>query len=191
MKHKAKKTDNSNMAAKLALRKMLLDELDEDLRVIDCCAATGQLWRQLKKQYIIKKYVAFDIKPQMPGSIKMDSRDALRWMDTTPYNVIDIDTYGEPWAHLMAITSRIEHDTAVFLTHGHVPSTGAVTLSNVSKQLSGIPLEWDIPRNRNLPPFVASYCLTRCCEHCTILTSKVKYSPNVDYYGLILTKKGC
>ena len=62
------------------------------------------------------EYVGLDMKPER-GRLKIDSRRFLNnpgWS----FDIIDIDTYGLPWAHYLAALKRSPKSFTVFLTVG-------------------------------------------------------------------------
>lgn len=114
----ATKTDNTNLAAKLALRRHFLDRYHSSgpIRVMDCCSGDGIIWRQLRQEYKLDSYWAVDVKPRK-GRLQLHSERILAqpgWQE----NVIDVDSYGEPWKHWRAMLPNISQPTTVFLTVG-------------------------------------------------------------------------
>jgi hypothetical protein len=136
-------TDNDNLEAKLSLRSHFLESYHSDglARVFDCCQASGRIWRTLQNRHRIARYWGVDLKHK-PGRLRVDSQRILQqpgWND----NVIDIDTYGEPWAHWMAVLSNAAESTTVFLTIGR--SNGLAATSNLVKQILGIKFSQNVP----------------------------------------------
>jgi hypothetical protein len=113
----AKKTDNHNLPAKLALRRHFLRTFhsDGDIRVLDCCQASGKIWGELRKEFYCR-YWGVDVKPK-PGRLKIDSVRILEQCGLEQ-NVIDIDTYGSPWKHWFALLRNTREPLTVFLTIG-------------------------------------------------------------------------
>lgn len=184
-----KQTENSNLPLKLLIRKKIINEAKFDqLHIIDCCTAKEMIWENLKKHYDISSYLPFDIKPQLPGTIKMDSKEALRQMSLSDYNVIDIDTFGEPWEHFYEIINKINQKTAVFLTYGRV-KVGGGNISNFAKKIIGIPLDWKIPITDEIVEIFISILFTTISEYVTIEKVYKVTLPRVSYYGIILNKK--
>lgn len=120
----SKKTDNHNLAAKLALRRQLLHKYHagESLQVLDCCQATGRIWSELRPEFRMGSYWGVDLKPKK-GRLKIDS---VRILDQPGWtqNVIDIDAYGSPWKHYFALLRHCAHSVTVFLTIGLVKIGG-------------------------------------------------------------------
>ena len=116
-----KKTDNHNPASKLALRHYFLAKYHRppaELHVIDCCQGSGRLWAELERDFPPTSYFGVDLKPQK-GRLKIDS---VRILDQPGWtaNVIDIDTYGSPWKHWLALLRNCAQPATVFLTIGLV-----------------------------------------------------------------------
>src|ERR1700680_1081694 len=118
-----KKTDNHNLPAKLALRRHFLRTFhgDGDIRVLDCCQASGKIWGALRQEFPCR-YWGVDLKAK-PGRLKIDSVRILE-QPGLEQNVIDIDTYGSPWKHWFALLRNAQFDLTVFLTIGLVKIGG-------------------------------------------------------------------
>ena len=93
------KTDNSYLADKVGLRVEHLPRKGE-IRVLDCYAGTGRIWRAVKRRTGRDiKVLAMDKRPigyHLPG-------DNLAWMSSinlSIFNVIDLDAYGVPYEQL-------------------------------------------------------------------------------------------
>ena len=114
----AGKTDNHNLAAKLALRRTMLRDFKPDgpLSVCDCFSGGEILWTRLRAEFAIAEYLALDVKPKR-GRLKLDS---LRYLQNQKWrhNVIDLDAYGSPWAHWLEVVKR-KIPCLVFLTVGN------------------------------------------------------------------------
>jgi len=148
-----RKQDNSSLGAKLELRRMLLDEAGGPVRVLDCYAGRRAIWDRLRQEYEVSAYLALDQKRLGGTTIKIDN---LRWLTTAPlpFDVIDLDAYGEPWGQYEAIITRRDLPPAVtvFLTVGQ----GMGTLGQISKaalRLAGIPEDWNRQVPRESPRF--------------------------------------
>lgn len=112
------KTDNSNLQAKLDLRRHFLRKyhVDDRARVMDCCQGDGLIWKCLRSEFPVASYWGLDIKPRK-GRLKMASERVLAQPGWTQ-NVIDIDTYGSPWRHWEALLPNVTQPVTVFLTIG-------------------------------------------------------------------------
>ena len=119
-----KKTDNHNPAAKLALRRHFLRKYhaDEPIHVLDCFQAQGRLWSKLQQEFKVDSYWGVDIVPKK-GRLAIDSARILDQPGWTQ-NVIDLDAYGSPWKHWLALLRHGGHDLTVFLTIGMVKIGG-------------------------------------------------------------------
>lgn len=135
---KQKKTDNHSFGPKLELRKYFLRKYHtpETTHVLDCCQATGQLWKMLAKEHPLTSYWGVDIKPKK-GRIKIDSVKILA-QKGWPQNVVDIDTYGTPWKHWVSLLATISRPTTVFLTIGLIRMGGGGTMDTASKKILGV-----------------------------------------------------
>jgi len=129
----------------------MLDRLSSrsELRVLDCCAGERVIWERLRKEYPVKSYLGLDIKPRRSGVVRIDSARWLRQVDWHA-NVIDVDTYGDPWRHWLAILEKAREPVAVFLTAG----CGWGGLSEHQDELyksAGLRPEWHDRIQRNSP----------------------------------------
>jgi len=111
------KTDNHNLAAKLKLRRHFLDRYHADgmFSVFDCCQGDGVIWKALAKEYTFS-YWGVDTK-RGRGRLAVDSVRILG-LPGLESDVVDIDTYGSPWKHWMALVLNIDQPMTVFLTEG-------------------------------------------------------------------------
>lgn len=132
------KTDNYNLSSKLALRRYFLSKYHGDggARVIDCCAGSGKIWKTLRDEFELKRYLPIDLKAEK-GRLKLDSVRLLG-VSPLPYNVVDIDTYGSPWKHWSSMVPGVEEPTTVFLTIGMTFMVGHGTLSKEAKRVMGL-----------------------------------------------------
>jgi hypothetical protein len=184
------KTDNASLALKLELRRWVITRAGlTTLRILDLCAGEGHIWRNMRQEYEVASYTPCDRKPRMAGVIKGEAAILAGTFDLARFNVIDVDTYGEPWECWLKISSRIRQTTAVFLTHGVVAGRGGSTTSAVALRACGIPDGWSVPRKPELARFAASYCLARGCESLKINHSGRVDLPNVTYWGLVVSPK--
>ena len=180
--------ENSHLRVRLEIRRRLCRQLGEPLAVLDCCAAGGAVWSALRAELEVAAYLPIDLKPQLPATLRADSRAILSHMDISRFNVIDIDTFSEPWDHWLRLAPRIARRLAVFLTHGHVAAGGG-NLSHLAREAMGLPARWQIPLGPALIRFSGSYCLSRGCEKLTIHHCMRWTSARVDYWGLIVAPK--
>lgn len=119
-------TDNHNPAAKLKLRRYFLEKYHKGSRcsVIDCCEGEGLVWGTLRREYANVDYWGVDIK-RVKGRLQVDSVNLLSV--GVPCDVIDVDTYGSPWAHWLALIEHVNSPTTVFLTESMVGPGGGMT----------------------------------------------------------------
>ncbi|MCI0358298.1 MAG: hypothetical protein L0211_07435 [Planctomycetaceae bacterium] len=160
-------SDNSNLAAKLALRRHFLKtyHAKEAAHVFDCCQGSQVIWSQLRREFKIASYWGVDLKPKK-GRLKIDSTRVLQQPGWTQ-NVIDVDVYGSPWAHWEAILKNGRGPLTVFLTIGQ-NRTGVVSnLSRAALVALGLgPLMRILPKgfHNSLGDLSVSYCLGRATE---------------------------
>jgi len=135
----SKKTDNHDPRAKLNLRRHFLEKYHPQgtARVLDCCMGSGFIWKALRHEWRVAEYVGLDVKPKK-GRLKIDSARYLEaggWS----HDVIDVDTYGSPWRHWLAVLRFAPDACTVFLTIGLVRMGGGGLLPNVIRDLLGLP----------------------------------------------------
>jgi hypothetical protein len=114
-----KKTDNQTIDSKLALRRYFLEKYHGDgpIKVLDCCQATGKIWLNLRKTFVLDEYWGVDVVPRK-GRLKIDSTRILN-QEGWEANIVDIDTYGSPWKHWFRLLKTApSHPVSVFLTIG-------------------------------------------------------------------------
>ena len=144
------KTNNSNLALKIELRRTVLKASGfKKLRVLDLFAGGGEIWRELRKEFKVESYLPCDMKPQMPGTLRANVTPLfVEAIAGGNINVVDIDTYGEPWEIWSAVARRIQQPAAVFLTQG-----ARAELSDFARTAMGIPAAWAFPPISELAPF--------------------------------------
>tara|TARA_R110000851_G_scaffold268071_1_gene420659 strand:+ start:9867 stop:10469 length:603 start_codon:yes stop_codon:yes gene_type:complete len=110
-------TDNDNLGSKLALRRYFLDRYhaDDPPRVFDACQGSGVIWANLREDHPVATYWGCDLK-RKAGRIRTDSADLIA--AGLSEDVIDVDTYGSPWAHWAAVLKGAKVPRTVFLTIG-------------------------------------------------------------------------
>lgn len=165
-----KKIDNSNLTAKLELRRHFLRKYhaDEPPHVLDCCQGDGVIWKRLREEFPVTSYWGVDVKLKK-GRVKLDSVRILA-QPGWPQNVIDIDTYGSPWKHWAAMLLNVERPMTVFLTIGK-GFKALTVLDKVCLRAIGIP-DWLYSR---LPlKFRSAYIFGEMCVS-AMLTSGCDY----------------
>ena len=185
----AKKTDNHNPEAKLKLRRHFLKKYHADgtATVFDCCQGGGVMWDAIRRTHPVASYWGVDVKPKK-GRLKIDSVRVLQ--QGVSQNVIDIDTYGSPWKHWMAMLPKVTKPVTVFLTIGQISICGS-PLSNESRAVLGI-------GNLHIPPAIGLKLNELAVEHCLYqgnlcckITEAVEVSStgNARYIGVRLEPK--
>ncbi len=178
-------TDNSNLSAKLALRRRVIaTELPRvPLRVIDCCQGSGLLWSRLREEFPVESYWGLDRKAK-PGRMTIDSVRVLGRPVTA--NVVDIDTYGAPWDHWIALLPNVSARMLVFLTVGSYGGLGR--LSKTALRVLGL-------ASIDVPPVIQPRLLDRSIGACLALPLKrglavtvwtTKASQNAQYFAALV-----
>jgi hypothetical protein len=112
------KTDNDHLSKKLALRMLAVDAIlnrgENTVRVLDCFAGAGVLWRLMKRQYGQRiSHVGIDKAWQSNARYLGDNRRYLRLLPLDEYNLIDLDAYGVPYEQMAIISRRHFNGTIV------------------------------------------------------------------------------
>jgi hypothetical protein len=135
---RSKRTDNSFLRTKLELRRYFLRRYHAagPTWVMDCCQGEGRIWDVLRREFAMSGYWGIDTKPKA-GRLLLDSSRILAqpgWRE----NVIDVDTYGDPWKHWLGVCCNLDHPATVFLTVGYVPANGQGSISMAAKEALGL-----------------------------------------------------
>lgn len=193
------KSDHRDLGAKLEIRRQVLRDLAEPLRVLDLYSGEGILWKKLSSEFQVAAYTPVDIEPRVPACIRMnvDAR-SVRAFDLARFNVLDLDCYGDPWEVWDSLAQRITARTAVFITYGIQGKGSNWPMSNFLKTASGIPAEWTIPTSEKLLHFLGERFIVNSLQR--FKTEKALYLQKhasgfasthhtpVDYYGFLISK---
>ena len=187
-----RKTDNRSIADKLIIRQTVIEEADVgSLRVLDLFAGEGNLWGRLREKFHVETYTPVDMAARQAGQIRFKITPRLiAALDLSRFNVIDIDTYGDPFALWHEVLFRIKTRTVVFLTRGRVTyGAGRMPISKHAKKVMGIPIDWDVPGKVELLEYGDR---SQLLEECPTAKIEFGYKTNlrrVDYYGLCVVPK--
>lgn len=132
---KQKQTDNRFLAPKLLLRKYFVEKYfgQNEAAVCDCCAGDKVVWGNLLCDFPKLNYVGFDVKHKR-YAFRIDS---ARILDLPcSFDVVDIDTYGEPWKHYFNMLKNNAKDfVVVFLTIGFIRAAGGGNSSLLARKI--------------------------------------------------------
>ena len=99
--------NHRSTSSKVDLRKRVLAELPE-ARVLDCYAGPeGEMWRAVWSESasyhgIDRLWQKSDPRQRFVG----DTTRILRTLDLAPWNVFDVDAFGDPWATALILVER-------------------------------------------------------------------------------------
>jgi hypothetical protein len=106
-----KKTDNNPQAfkAKVDIRRRVLEQVGKPAAVFDAFAGSGEMFTAIWSG--ADRYVGCDLKYRpFTGDCRMmfaaDNRRVMRAIDLRPFNVFDLDAYGNPWEQAIIIADR-------------------------------------------------------------------------------------
>jgi hypothetical protein len=190
------KTDNARLGSKLELRRYYLRKYHatEPPRVFDCCQGDGMIWRHLQREFTIGPYWGVDVKPKK-GRLRIDSARVLD-QPGWEFDVIDVDTYGEPWKHWAGILEHFPgRPLTVFLTIGHVSMGGGGGLSRYAAEAMGIRFARSTVKLKSglyggLSDRSVTFCLARAFERRLVITDCMEAAPgpHARYFGLRLER---
>lgn len=104
-------------AVKLAIRQAACD-LGRDGGVLDCCAAQGKLWSAVKTN---RQITSVELRKGVNAkAIEADSIKMIRRLNLGHFAIVDIDTFGTPIGHMLALQDR-SYSGIVLYTHGIRP----------------------------------------------------------------------
>lgn len=144
----SKGREHADPAPKLLLRRHFLAKYHRECRVgfvataetlvpapavFDACQAGGLLWDTLRREWRVR-YLGVDLKPQRRATLKVDSVRILA-QPRLPFDIIDIDTFGSPWRHWLAMLPNLTRPgVTAFLTLGRAGAAVA--------EVEHVALEW-------------------------------------------------
>lgn len=135
-------TENSHLRTKVRLRMELLDMIGtKKPYVLDAFAGQGIIWKEIQRQRPDLEIATVGIEKRKyinPNVIMGDNRKAMKGMDLTVFDLIDLDAFGCPWEQLTICAEKAPM-VPVVLTHI------SVTLGPVPKGLlksAGLPPAW-------------------------------------------------
>jgi len=185
-----KKTDNGNLREKLFLRRHFIEKYHRPgpFAVIDACAGSGVIWQTLRRQYDCS-YWPLDVKPAR-GRLAVDSVRVLAQAGWKA-DIVDIDTYGSPWKHWLAMLPNAPLPLTVFVTIGSVKINGVAFTDLTQQKLAGLSfktLRLPAALAGKLGDFLVSSCLTSSYDYGIIITEALECPApgNARYIGLRL-----
>ena len=138
------KTDNSHLKQKVELRIKYLPDKTK-IKVLDCFAGKGTIWRQVKKESD-KQIQIISIekeKGKNKSALEGDNVKYLLSMDLTKFDIIDLDAYGIPFEQLEILFKRnykgIVFITAIQSIIGKIPNGLLIKLGYTQKMINKIP----------------------------------------------------
>lgn len=184
----ARKVDNSGLKEKLELRRWFLRErLDAPISVVDCCQGDGIIWGVLRQEFEVSSYWGMDLKKRK-GRLRLDSTRYLS-LGSLRENVIDIDTYGAPWDHWLALLPNVSRQTVVFLTIGEARMMGGNCVGEtLASELGVNTLSMPLSLRGNLSKLAVPVMLGKAASYCNVvLVKEVRSSKkNMRYLGVEL-----
>jgi len=193
-----KRTDNYNEEVKLEIRRYLIKHIIDSgrkLNVFDACQGDRILWTQLEKEFPLESYFGVDTKSQR-GRLTIDSS---RIIDKLPEETtfIDIDTWGSPVPHLLALCKgKTRYDyVGVALTIGMITRRGAGAIPKEIQYLMGltdnirIRMKLQGPLTAKLQKYIYPYILYLPTLHDYDIIDIVEAVPpsrTARYFGMIL-----
>lgn len=190
-------TDNTSLSSKVMLRRHVLEIANfKSVTVLDLCAGEGKIWKEMRKHVNISGYTPVDRKNKQPGTLReVVNTRLIEALYLAKYNVVDIDTYGEPWELWWTLFNQIITRTVVFLTRG------SAKLGNNSQfvlERMGIPANWRdgelrdwlVPNVAELGDMAEQFFIVPESRTCKIERAFKAQSENATYYGLLCKPTG-
>lgn len=139
------KKDNTNMAAKIKIRK---ENLPKDARVLDLFCGEGEMYKQVYRDKVLSYHGVDKEKIHTPGLCTMtDNIFFITKNNLDEYNVFDLDDYGSPWKQMYLILKKLQRESVtLFITDGLVMKMSLG--GDVTKFVSATE---KIPRKFNIP----------------------------------------
>lgn len=177
------KTDNAHFQQKADMRQAFLEALNlPAVNVLDLCAGASKLWTHLSDKLNVERYLPCDRAPRSPLVIKGEAYQLVQSIDLAPFNVIDIDTYGEPWEVTEQLLPRLTREVVIFLTHGHLGKS--FTASHAAKRAAGLPTAWDVPASQPLAVYLSGHAIRTFWNYGTVLKATRIHQPRVTYWAI-------
>ena len=135
-------TENSHLRTKVRIRTDFIDEQGwKKVHVLDAYAGHGLVWKEVQRRRPDLEITTVGIEKRKyisPNVIMGDNRKAMKGMDLSVFDLIDLDAFGCPWEQLTICADQAPL-VPVVLTHI------SVDLGPVPKGLlkaSGVPEAW-------------------------------------------------
>ena len=153
---------------KLDLRRHFLDRYPAKRPIVfDACAGTGVLWTRLRTEYDVR-YWGVDVK-KARGRLAIDSERVLA-QPGWKFEIVDIDTYGSPWTHWLALLPHVTRPLTVFLTMGNLTAGDKVDHSVLQACGMSVSFLATLQKNCatlkwNLGEHVVAHCLSKVFDY--------------------------
>lgn len=122
------KTNNDPKAFehKVQLRLNSLPE-KQDIKVLECFGGEGLLWKEvIKRSDKNISVLSIDIKKYDRFQLQGDSLKVLKTLSLNHFDIIDLDSYGIPFAHMQIVFQKrysgIVHCTVIQSMMGNLPN---------------------------------------------------------------------
>ena len=100
------KTDNSNLAIKLKVRRWLFEQFD-NRRVLDLyCGRQGKMHQGLWNEADLYFGTDKNCPHRFGNTVKMSAEYASQHLDISDFNIFDVDCYASPWRVARRILRR-------------------------------------------------------------------------------------
>lgn len=183
------KHDNSNPAAKIALRKHFLGAVPSP-RVLECFAGVErQMYHAVYEGY---DTTSLDLKGG-PGVVKIDNRQYLR-RHADEYNYFDLDAYGSPFQGLITLVHyrQSEEPFVVVMTDGQKLKMNYKHGSSITAAGANLPPDLIIPCLPLFQEEIIGYILRAIARRYALEITGAKIARgdtgNMKYYGFIVRK---
>lgn len=121
---------------KVNLRKYVLKSLNRKYKVLDCFHGNGLIWGEVAKSIDVEMVTGIEINNNLYSNFETiigDNREVLKHINIDEYNIIDIDSYGNPFEQMNIIFRRSNKQKIIIYTYI------VNKMSGVSKHITMLP----------------------------------------------------
>ena len=128
-------TDNKFLGTKLLLRRHFLEKYHRGgASVFDACCGDQKIWSTLRRDYKVS-YFGADWKKT---KLRVNSARLCEDPAYAQFDIVDIDTYGSPWAHFFNLLPNVKKPITIFLTVGKRGAFSRMRLPQVVCEVIGL-----------------------------------------------------
>ena len=177
--------DNSNLNAKISLRKYFLEKVP-DPNILEAFA--GEQRELYHACYEGKPVTSLELK-KVAGTLTIDNKKFIAAADLSKYNFFDLDAYGSPYELMLNIMKKKTGEYVIILTEGldreMAYGSGSKLIQTIINNKAGI----TIPTLHKHHEFIVKLLIKKISEkyHTEITDAKIiqEEHNNMIYLGLL------